>query len=180
MWQYWAKQLSDTHTGSGCSQRWGRCRWRRRWGRWAGTRRWAAPAPGRWQWQTECTPSAAPGRNSAWCWWLLQTQTLPVLRVTASGLKLQRGICTSPVQNEALTTCNTTVKLDPHQPCNACLGLDQLQFSCLHSSHVTFFLLPWVSCIFLLSLSILLSHGSWSTEGLSPSHWRASLGLLQW
>lgn len=157
MWQQWGRQVSSTHTGSGCSQTWGRCRWGRRWGRWPGTRRPAAPAPGRWQWHTECTPSAPPGRNSAWWWWLLRTQTPPVLRVTSchrAGLDLQRGICTSSVQKEALTARNATVKPDPHWPCNACLGLDQLQFLSLISSHVTWNLFPaaligssvWVSC----------------------------------
>lgn len=133
---YWDKWL-NTHTDSDCSQTWDRCRWRQQWGRWPDTHRSVVPVPGRWQWQTACTPSAAPGQNSVWSWWPLGTQTPPVLCVTASVLNLQKWSSTSPTQEEALTARSTTIKFNPHQPCNACLGQDQLQFPCLspHATH---------------------------------------------
>lgn len=174
MWQHWDGQPRSTHTDSGCSRTWGRCRWDQQWARWAGTPRSEAPAPGPWQSQTACTPSAPPCQSSAWWWWLLQAHTPPVLRVTASGLHVQRGICTSPAQKEALIACNTNIKLDLHQPCNACLGLDQLLFSPLSSpllSHVTFFLLPWWEAQSeYLVISWLMRHRrtfSFSLKGLS-------------
>lgn len=47
------------------------------------------------------------------------------LRATASGLSLQRGTTTAPLQERATTSHSTTVKLNPRQPCKAQSQQDQ-------------------------------------------------------
>lgn len=97
------------------------------------------------------------------------------LRATASGLSLQRGTTTAPLQERATTAHSTTVKLNPCQPCKAQPQQDQP-----HILSLLLFLLDtgsisrFLSCCPLrgFSLSSWLSHCPVSSS-------RRPIGLLQ-